>query len=42
MEVFKLVVPFPGNKREYCWKSFVSTLMKLWLNCGLQDLAYRL
>ena len=42
MEVFKLVVPFPGNKREYYWKSFVSTLMKLRLNCGLQDLAYRL
>ena len=41
MEVFKLV-PFPGNKREYYWKSFVSTSMKLWLNCGLQDLAYRL
>ena len=42
MEVFKLVVPFPGTKREYYWKSFVSTLMKLRLNCGLQDLGYRL
>ena len=37
MEVFKLVVPFPGNKEEWYW-----TLMKLRLNCGLQDLAYRL
>ena len=35
MEVFKLVVPFPGNKTEYYWKSFISTLMKLKLNCGL-------
>ena len=42
MEVFKLVVPFPGNKKEYFWKSFISTLMKLRINCGLQDLAYRL
>ena len=42
MEVFKLVVPFPGNKEEWYWKSFISTLMKLRLNCGLQDLAYRL
>jgi len=42
VEVFKLVVPFPGTKREYYWKSFISTLMKLRLNCGLQDLAYRL
>ena len=42
VEVFKLVVPFPGNKTEYYWKSFISTLMKLRLNCGLQDLAYRL
>ena len=42
MEVFKLVVPFPGTKREYYWKSFVSQLMKLRLNCGLQDLEYRL
>ena len=42
MEVFKLVVPFPGNKREYYWKSFVSTLMKLRLNRDLQDLTYRL
>ena len=42
LEVFKLVVPFPGVKREYYWKSFISTLMKLRLNCGLQDLAYRL
>lgn len=22
MEIFKLAVPFPGNKREYYWKSF--------------------
>ena len=41
MEVFKLVVPFPGNKEEWYWKSFISTLMKLNLNCGLQDMAYR-
>jgi len=38
-EVFKLVVPFPGTKREY-WKSFIATMMKLRLNLGLQDLAY--
>ena len=42
MEVFKLVVPFPGSKEEWYWKSFISTSMKLRLNCGLQDLAYRL
>ena len=42
MEVFKLVVPFPGNKEERYWKCFISTLMKLRLNFGLQDLAYRL
>ena len=41
-EVFKLVVPFPGTKREYYWKSFIATMMKLRLNLGLQDLAYRL
>jgi len=39
-EVFKLVVPLPGTKREYYWKSFVATMMKLRLNLGLQDLAY--
>ena len=42
MKVFKLVVPFPGNKEKWYWKFFISTLMKLRLNCGLQDLAYRL
>ena len=42
MEVFKLVDRFPGNKEEWYWKSFISTLMKLRLNCGLQDLPYRL
>jgi len=42
MEVFKPVVPFPGTKKEYYWKSFIATMMKLRLNLGLQDLAYRL
>lgn len=41
-EVFKLVVPFPGAKRMYYWKSFIAMMMKLRLNLGLQDLAYRL
>ena len=41
-EVFKLVVPFPGTKREYYWKSFIAVMMKLRLNLGLQDMAYRL
>ena len=41
-EVFKPVVPFPGTKREYYWKSFITTMMKLRLNLGLQDLEYRL
>ena len=35
-------MPLPGTKREYYWKSFVATMMKLRLNLGLQDLAYRL
>jgi len=35
-------VPLPGTKREYYWKSFVATMMKLRLTLGLQDLAYRL
>ena len=41
-EVLKLVVPFPGTKKEYYWKLFTATMMKLRLNLGLQDLAYRL
>ena len=36
------VVPFPGTEREYHWKSFIATMMRLRLNLGLQDLAYRL
>ena len=40
--VFELVIPLPGLKREYYWKSYLVTLMKLRLNLGYQDLAYRL
>ena len=40
--VFELVIPLPGLKREYYWRSFLITLMKLQLNLGRQDLAYRL
>ena len=39
--VFQLVIPYPGNSRKYYWSSFVITLMKLRLNLGHQDLAYR-
>ena len=40
--VFELVIPLPGLKRDYYWKSYLVTLMKLRLNLGYQDLAYRL
>ena len=41
--VFELVVPFPGMKKEYYWRSFIMTLMKLRLGAtGYQDLSYRL
>ena len=39
--VFQLVIPYPGTSRKYYWSSFVMTLMKLRLNLGHQDLAYR-
>lgn len=39
--VFQLVIPYPGISRKYYWSSFVMTLMKLRLNLGHQDLAYR-
>ena len=42
LSVFKLVIPLPGLKREYYWRSYLITLMKLRLNLGYQDLAYRL
>jgi len=31
-----------GDKRSYYWRSFMIVLMKLRLNLGLQDIAYRL
>lgn len=40
--VFGLVVPFPGTKQEYYWRSFIVTLMRLRLATGYQDLSYRL
>ena len=42
LSVFELVIPLPGLKREYYWRSYLITLMKLRLNLGYQDLAYRL
>ena len=42
LSVFELVIPLPGLKREYYWKSYLVTLMKLRLNLGYQDVAYRL
>ena len=39
--VFQLVISYPGTSRKYYWSSFVMTLMKLRLNLGHQDLAYR-
>ena len=39
--VFRLVIPYPGTSRKYYWSSFVMTLVKLHLNLGHQDLAYR-
>ena len=40
--MFQLVVPYPVQRREYYWQSLIVTLMKLRLNFGHQDLAYRL
>ena len=31
-----------GEKQEFYWRSFLIVLLKLRLNLGLQDLAYRL
>ena len=31
-----------GDKRSYYWRLFMIVLMKLKLNLGLQDIAYRL
>ena len=42
LSVFELVIPFPGSKKDTYWRSFIITLMKLRLNLGHQDLAYRL
>ena len=42
LSTFELVIPFPGLKRDVYWRSFIITLMKLRLNLGYQDLAYRL
>ena len=39
--VFYLVIQCPGTSRKYYCSSFVMTLMKLCLNLGHQDLAYR-
>jgi len=40
--VCELVIPFPGSRHQYYWRSFIMTLMKLHLNRGYQDLAYHL
>ena len=42
LNVFELVIPFPGSKKDVYWRSFIIVLMKLHLNLGYQDLAYRL
>ena len=42
ISTFNYLVPFPGMKRDYYWKSFLVMLLKLRLNIGFQDLAYRL
>ena len=42
LDVFELVIPLPCLKREYYWRSYLITLMKLQLNVGYQDLAYHL
>ena len=31
-----------GEKRSYCWRSFIIVLLKLRLNLGLQDIVFRL
>ena len=31
-----------GERRSYCWRSFIVVLLKLRLNLGLQDIAFRL
>ena len=42
VSVFELVVPYPGARKDYYWRSFVITLMRLRLNAGYQELAYRM
>ena len=42
LATFNYIVPYPGVKRDYHWKSFIILLMKLRLNVGFQDLTYRL
>ena len=34
LSIFKLVIPLPGLKREYYWRLYLITLMKLRLNLG--------
>ena len=34
LSIFELVIPLPGLKREYYWKSYLVTLMKLRLILG--------
>ena len=31
-----------GERHSYCWRSFIVVLLKLRLNLGLQDIAFRL
>ena len=40
LNVFELVIPFHGSKKDVYWRSFIITLMKLCLNLGYQDLAF--
>lgn len=44
LKTFELVMsPFVhGDKRSYYWKSFLIVLLKLKLNLGFQDIAYRM
>ena len=41
LSVFWLVILYPGTSCKYYWSLFVMTHMKLRLNLGHQDLAYR-
>jgi len=44
LSTFEFVMkPFcHGEKCDFYWRSFIIVFLKLWLNLGMQDIAYRL